>query len=94
MSTTEIMERLEKKIDSLSKKVDRLTEKKPKRTLVKATEIVRLTGWNREEMRRARENGFVKQVRQGNKIFYTLESLNPTFIINPTFIKNDLPHAK
>jgi predicted mannosyl-3-phosphoglycerate phosphatase (HAD superfamily) len=68
------VERIDKKLSVLLKDA-----KEDKTTWVKASVITRLTGWNYEKMRLARANGYVKYRRTDNKIWYSLESLNPVF---------------
>lgn len=75
---------LERKLDRINAKITKafLTPPPPpKETLVKASVIMQLTGWDREKLRRSRINGYVKQIKE-NGIWYVLESLNPVFIKN------------
>lgn len=51
-----------------------------KKTLVKVNEIKKVTGWNRRDLEKARELGWVTMVRDNGKIYYILESLNENFI--------------
>lgn len=53
------------------------------RTLLKQSDIKKMTGWNNEQMRKARTLGWVKMERDETGIYYILESLKPEFIIRP-----------
>lgn len=66
--------RLEKKLDQ----VLRFVKRKP--MWVKASVITRLTGWNKEQMRTARENGYVEYEKREDGIFYDLNTLHEKFI--------------
>lgn len=62
-----------------------LAEKKESATWVKVGFIVEITGWNKEQMRRARQQGLIKYRRDPEKGFiYSLESLPTMFIKKPT----------
>lgn len=66
-------ERLNKKINTL------LTEaKKPKQTWVKSTVIMSLTGWDKEKMRRCRNDNSIV-FKKDNGFWYDLESVHPIF---------------
>lgn len=77
-------------IETLEKKIDRLEkimrDQRPKQTWVTASIITGLTKWNNEQMRTARDNGYViyKEIKEGNvrKLRYLLESINTQFIKN------------
>lgn len=72
------LETLERKIDNLTKAV-RDSKPVPKRTWVSAGMIMELTGWNKERMRTARENGIIRFKEEDEngvrKIKYLLESI-------------------
>jgi hypothetical protein len=72
-------ETLDRKIDRLNTKLTTLLSerKEEKLTWVKSTIITRLTGWNSEDMRRARNYEYVKFKKDRNGFWYALESLNP-----------------
>ena len=56
-------------------------------TWVKASHIMRLTGWDRHAMQRARETGLVKYKlshKGKNGYFYLLESVNEKFHVGQT----------
>jgi len=58
-----------------------LTEQKEKGTWVKVSFIMDITGWNAEQMRRARQQGLIKYRKDPEKGFiYELESLPTMFI--------------
>lgn len=49
---------------------------------VSVTEVVKRTGWNKEGMRRAREQGLVKWKKENGSFFYDLTSIHEMFLIN------------
>jgi flagellar motility protein MotE (MotC chaperone) len=71
---------IKREFDRLNAKLTALLslEKEKKETWLKARDIMEVTGWDKEGMRRARVNGFVKQ-RKKNGIFYLLESIPEKF---------------
>lgn len=72
--------RLERKVDRLTK----LVEQKQKSLWVKASVITGLTGWTKDKMNKARENGYVSfEIRDKgdrSEYWYDLNSLNERFI--------------
>lgn len=75
---------LQRQIRILTNKVSDLLKetqksKQEKVTWVKASDIMALTGWDKEKFRRMRNNGAVVQKRENGKIFYSLESLSPFY---------------
>lgn len=77
--TTETAE-LMKRVENLEKTVARLSTGK-RQTWVKASDIKRLTGWDKEKMRRNREAGLlIMRKHKERGIEYLLESVNPVFI--------------
>jgi hypothetical protein len=75
------------KISEQEKRITRLekliTSMQPKQEQwVGATVITGLTGWNREQMRKARRNGSVKYKRKGDSYVYLIQSIPEHFIIN------------
>jgi hypothetical protein len=74
------MQELEQRIAKLELEIKFLRSNARKtRTWVKVSEVVRLTGWDKEEMRRARENGYI-EFRTKNGFEYLVESIHPMFI--------------
>ena len=69
-------EKLMKRLDS---KLTYLINKK--KTWVKVIVIMKLTGWDSEFMRLARESKLVEWRKNGNTIEYCVESLDPMFLI-------------
>lgn len=52
-----------------------------KATKLKATVIMKVTEWDtKEKLRRARVNGYVKQIKDSKGIWYLYESINPIFL--------------
>lgn len=74
----------EEEILELKKRVEKLEHWKKEQTrkphLAPVSEIKKLTGWNKERMRRARQNGEIKMIRKNGKILYDLSSINPLLI--------------
>jgi hypothetical protein len=73
---------IKREFERINQKLTALLTKEKKETWVKSTEIIKLTGWDKERMRQARENGYVKVKRDKKGIFYSLESLPEIFIKN------------
>lgn len=69
------VERIERELRQLRKEREEVKE-----TWIKATDVMKFTGWDRERMRRARINGQVKQKKEDNKIWYLFESIPQQFI--------------
>jgi hypothetical protein len=65
-------------INQFNKNVEWLKAKELKdtRRWVKVGVIKKMTGWNNEEMRRARETGMVDWKRDDNGYWYSPESIN------------------
>ena len=77
----EILTRLTRIERMLRQLVASKTESVSKTKWVNATVITRLTGWDSEQMRRARRGGTIKWKREiGRIIKYDLNSLHPTMI--------------
>ena len=77
------MEALEKRLVTIERLLrDILKDQKvPKETWVKASTVMEMTGWDREEMRRARKNNFVKFKKdKENGLWYSVESIPKYFI--------------
>lgn len=72
------METLEARVERLEKMIGQLQPKQEQ--WVGATVITSLTGWNNEDMRRARRNGSVKYKRKGASYAYLLQSIPSHFI--------------
>lgn len=51
-------------------------------TWVRVGWITDLTGWNKEKLRQAREQGLVEFKEEGKSYKYKLESIHPLFIKN------------
>lgn len=72
-------EQIIKKLDRLERLVEQLIDEKKKPLWVKVSRVIESTGWNREELRRARNNHLVKvKVEKGKtkKYFYDLNSID------------------
>lgn len=74
---------LKREFDRLNQKLTMLLQavKQPKQTWVRAKIIIRLTGWTANEMRQARENGYI-QFKEEDGLWYDLSSLNKLFVKN------------
>lgn len=57
-----------------------LLSQRVKRTWCKVSVITELTGWNNQQMYKARENGLVEYRKKNGGFEYLLESINPVFI--------------
>jgi hypothetical protein len=58
-----------------------MMEQQKKETLIKVTEVKKLTVWeNKEQLRMARESGFIAMKKEQGKIFYIKESINPAYL--------------
>lgn len=70
--------------DALLKRIDTklstLLQKQNKVRWVKASFITDLTGWNKEQFRRAREQGIIERRKDETGIWYNLNSLPDQFI--------------
>lgn len=69
-----MLKRIDKKLSTL------LTEKKAIQW-VKAGEVSKLTGWNKEGMRRARERKYVMFEKRADGFWYNLNSIAEIFLI-------------
>lgn len=81
MTETALIQRLETKIDRLDRKLAAIAAEKKKGTWVKVGFVTDLTGWDREKLRQAREQGLV-EFKEDAKLgrVYNLESIPPMFI--------------
>lgn len=70
-------------VRELKVKVDRLYQaNKPKQTWVSASWITGLTGWDRNQMRRAREQNIIEfRTKDTGSFEYLLQSLDEKFIV-------------
>jgi hypothetical protein len=79
-------EELYEVVSSLRVEVKRLNarlEKNETRTHIKVSKVYEITTWeNREQLRQARMNGLIEQVKTEKGIFYILESINPAYLKN------------
>lgn len=70
------------RLQRLEKKIDTLVEKQTTPEWVKVSFITRLTGWDNEKMRQARNIGLIAfEKRADGSWWYDLNSLNEKFII-------------
>lgn len=70
---------LEQRVEKLEKVIAKM-KTGGKSQWVKASVITEKTGWNKEGMRAARKNCYIRYKKEGNAFFYDLNSLNPFFI--------------
>lgn len=76
----ELLERL----DRIERKLSMLMQEKKKETgWVKAPVITRLTGWDSNEMRAARRNGYVRFKEGPKGYLYDVDSLNQVHLKQP-----------
>jgi len=56
---------------------------KPKEaTWARVEWVVRLTGWNAELLRQAREQGLIEYKKEGKAYLYKIDSIHPYFLKN------------
>lgn len=69
-------------LDQRLKRIERMLEEliRPKPHWVKARVITKLTGWDNQKMRQARNGGVVKWKKGKDGIWYDLNSLHPHLI--------------
>lgn len=65
---------LEQRVAKLEAEITRLRGKQE--TWIKVSDVVRLTGWNKDRLRRARVNGEIK-FKDDNGRCYLYESISP-----------------
>lgn len=82
MTVQAIISRLDKIERDQKRILDLLAGNKKKKQWVKASDILRLTGWNREKLRQRRADGLVEFKRDGKGWFYNPDSI-PSVLINP-----------
>lgn len=74
-----------KYLDRIYTKVSQLVDKQKKETWVGPRWLTKLTGWNNEDLRQAREqNIVVYKASEGGGWLYQLESVPEQFIIKQT----------
>jgi hypothetical protein len=71
----------------LEKQIQRSKERhanpvKRAETWVRVGWVTDLTGWNKEKLRQAREQGLVEFKEDGKSYLYKLESIHPLFLKN------------
>lgn len=72
---------LKKEIKKLQSEVRRIKkEVVPKRTLVKASVVMKLTGWTKKQMYDNRKRHLIEFDKNGRVINYVLESIPPQLI--------------
>jgi hypothetical protein len=74
MTTVQRLQRIEKKFDSYIGKVE-------KPCWVKVGFVTAKTGWGKEKMRQAREQGLIEFEHRENGFWYNINSLNPIFLL-------------
>jgi hypothetical protein len=71
---------IENRLDRMDAKLNALAGKMNKETWVKVGWVKTVTGWDKEKLRKAREQGIVKFRKSKNGIEYLLESIPAIFI--------------
>lgn len=74
---------VEQRLDTIEKKIDRLLRERRQNstpTWVKVGLITKLTGWDHEGMRKARENGLVRFRKSNGGFLYHMESIPEQFL--------------
>jgi len=79
------LEQLTNQVDRLNSTVRTLVMERKKKTWVNAEWIIRLTGWNKEELRQAREGKLIEfRQEPSRRIKYVLESIPEQFLKKQT----------
>lgn len=68
--------------EKIARSKQRHSEPRPAETWVKPGWVTDLTGWRKEKLRMAREQGLIKYKEEGSRYVYLLESINPIFLKN------------
>lgn len=76
MSQEQLLKRIDSKLTHLSS----LLEKSNKATWVKSGFIFDLTGWDKKQLYRAKQQGIIQQKKDEKGIWYNLNSLPEQFI--------------
>lgn len=71
---------IESRLDRIDKKLNTLLADSRKQQWVKVSFIQDATGWDREKMRQARNQGIVKWEKRKDGFFYDLNSIPPAFL--------------
>lgn len=79
MSEAAIIQRLETRLDRMERLLKALVKESTRKTWVKAADVFRITGWDKEKLRRMRAHGVIKW-KKDNGFFYELESIPKIFI--------------
>lgn len=70
---------LKQQLDRIEKKLSVILGEKKKKSWVKAGDIMRMTGWNKEKLRQMRDNGIV-EYKDDEGFFYNPDSIPQMFI--------------
>lgn len=81
------LDQISNQLSRLERKYDLLIEQRRKPRWVKSTAIIELTGWTKEKMRQARENGYITFETRDDangklSYWYDLNTLSEKFIKN------------
>ena len=69
------------RLQRIQQTLDRLVEKLEKPVFVKVSFIRSKTGWTKEKLRQAREQGLVEYEKRDDGLFYDIKSIDPVFFI-------------
>jgi hypothetical protein len=72
------------RLDRIEKMLSVLLGEKQKKTWVKAGDIIKLTGWNREKLRQRRLDGIVEFKKTDKGFFYNPDSIPAILIKSQT----------
>ena len=75
---------LKDQLDRIERMLTVLVTGKMKSAWVRSSSIAAMTGWDKEKLRRMRENGVVKVRRVGKRYEYDASSVPPMFIKTPS----------
>lgn len=83
---------LKRRLDRIDKMLSLLlqAQKRESKTRVKVSHVMAATGWTKEQMRSARDNGLIEYRKQDNGFFYLLESIPKMFLKINSDAKEDI----
>lgn len=83
--TPEHLQAIKEHTAALKRYCKLVEEEKKQQTLLSVHELKKITTWQgREELRRARQKGYVKVVRMNGSIRYVKDSIDPMFLKQAT----------
>lgn len=77
---TETKQYIDRHFERLNTKLTTLLGEKKRTTWIKASDVVKLTKWDKNKMRTARECGTIVYKKEDGHFLYSLESIPQVFI--------------